>query len=153
MSRCSFTSETVYAPHDPDDGSSEGVLAVIYRPGELGERVRGASFVTDPTLPLQVAFIGHETGDQVEPHTHPPAKRETRGTPEVLMIAEGTYHLHLYTSRGRSVGLYSLHEGDLVLLVSGGHGLVALERGSIMEVKMGPYLGADDKVKIREEYM
>ena len=37
--------------------------------------------------------------------------------------------------------------GDIVLLANSGHGIVTLEESEIIEVKQGPYLEADDKVR------
>ncbi|MDE6906611.1 MAG: hypothetical protein K2P21_00370, partial [Lachnospiraceae bacterium] len=43
--------------------------------------------------------------------------------------------------------LYSryLHAGDIILLVSGGHGFQVLEEVEMIEVKQGPYAGEQDK--------
>ena len=37
--------------------------------------------------------------------------------------------------------------GDVILLVSGGHGFEMLEESEIIEVKQGPYAGEEDKVR------
>ena len=38
-----------------------------------------------------------------------------------------------------------LHAGDIILLVSGGHGFQVLEEVEMVEVKQGPYAGDADK--------
>ncbi len=38
-----------------------------------------------------------------------------------------------------------LQTGDVILLVSGGHGFVVLEEVEMIEVKQGPYSGDADK--------
>jgi len=38
-----------------------------------------------------------------------------------------------------------LERGDVILLVSGGHGFEFLEDTELIEVKEGPYMGVDDK--------
>lgn len=40
-----------------------------------------------------------------------------------------------------------LHAGDVILLASGGHGFEIIEAAEIIEVKQGPYLGDEDKVR------
>ena len=40
-----------------------------------------------------------------------------------------------------------LKAGDSLLLTGGGHGFDVLEECQLIEVKQGPYLGMDDKVK------
>ena len=37
--------------------------------------------------------------------------------------------------------------GDVILLASSGHGLKMLEESEILEVKQGPYLETEDKIK------
>ena len=38
-----------------------------------------------------------------------------------------------------------LHMGDIILLVSGGHGFTVLDEVEMVEVKQGPYAGDNDK--------
>lgn len=40
-----------------------------------------------------------------------------------------------------------LYTGDIILLVSGGHGFQVLEEVEMIEVKQGPYAGENDKKK------
>ena len=39
------------------------------------------------------------------------------------------------------------NSGDIILLANSGHGIVTLEESEIIEVKQGPYIEADDKVR------
>ena len=38
-----------------------------------------------------------------------------------------------------------MYAGDIILLVSGGHGFQVLEEVEMIEVKQGPYAGNEDK--------
>jgi hypothetical protein len=40
-----------------------------------------------------------------------------------------------------------LEAGDVILLVSGGHGFEVIEEVEMIEVKQGPYLGEHDKTR------
>ena len=40
-----------------------------------------------------------------------------------------------------------LEAGDVILLISGGHGFVVLEDVQMIEVKQGPYSGDEDKTR------
>jgi hypothetical protein len=40
-----------------------------------------------------------------------------------------------------------LETGDVILLVSGGHGFEMLEDSEMIEVKQGPYTGDSDKTR------
>lgn len=141
--------ENVYAPHDPDDGGSEGLLAVIYKTVRTEDPLPpGAHFVTDPGLPLQVGVLVHLEGHVVAPHSHPPQPRTLTGTPEVLVVTDGRYELTVYTSRGHHARTVRLEQGDVALLVSGGHSLVCLDDGTMLEIKLGPFTRGGDKVPL-----
>lgn len=133
--------EKVYAP-DSVDGS-EGLLAVIVRK-RYGEDRRGVSFFTEAKEPLQLAFMRHEVGAVVPAHKHILNPRHVEQTQEVLFVVEGAYELTLLTSDGQFVSRGVLEVGDLVMLLSGGHQLVALRSwAAIYEVKTGPYYGRE----------
>lgn len=138
---------TTHRVCDPNDGTL--LAAVTTVEVETDEDVKsGAHFLSAPDWPLQVAAITHNAGEGFAPHYHPPVKRETVGTPEVLVVTMGSYRLTVFTEGGVEVESLSLSPGNIVTLLRGGHGAKALEDGSEMvEVKMGPYLGDADKVR------
>ena len=148
MKTLNLMTTRIMAPPDPDDGSCEGLLAVVIAVGDAYEPPdHGTHFLTEPTLPLQAAALSHKTGDRIEPHYHPPHERTVTGTPEVLIVVDGSYLMTVFTTRGVEAASVTLAAGTLVVIVSGGHGFVALEDDSSMfEVKVGPYLGGADKV-------
>ena len=43
-----------------------------------------------------------------------------------------------------------LNKGDVILLALGGHGFEMLEKSEIIEVKKGPYMGDEDKVRFEQ---
>lgn len=148
-----FNVQRIEAPMDPDDMSSEGLLGVIIRTEDNPDRddsKSGPVFFTPTDLPLQVAAIYHNQGEGFDPHYHPPHERRMYGTPEMLLIVSGSYSFTIYTSRGVRVDSFTLSQGDIVVLVTGGHSAVSLEDGSQMfEVKVGPYLADRDKVRFK----
>ena len=52
-----------------------------------------------------------------------------------------------YDENQQYIESYIVHAGDIVILKAGGHGFKVIERADIFEVKQGPYLGAEDKVR------
>jgi hypothetical protein len=40
-----------------------------------------------------------------------------------------------------------LNAGDIILLATGGHGFEVLEEIEMIEIKQGPYIGDEDKVR------
>lgn len=143
--------EHIHAPLDDRDGI-DGHLATVVRARAAWSDVRPPSsidFHTHPSAVLQVATIRHPSGHVVEPHVHLPHTRTIRGTPEVIVIRAGKVGVDFYTCDQRYVTSRVLLPGDVVILLSGGHALQILEDAEMLEVKQGPYLGAEDKVRFQ----
>jgi hypothetical protein len=60
-------------------------------------------------------------------------------------VKKGSCILDVYTREGHLVCSIQLGEGDLMLMVGGGHGFRMLEDTVLLEVKQGPYTGIDEK--------
>jgi hypothetical protein len=103
------------------------------------------SFITSPNLNLQVGFIKYPAEGVIQPHVHRPIERQIVGTGEVLLVRSGKMEVSLYDNERQLVAQRVLSEGDLLLLVSGGHGFRMLEDTVLLEVKQGPYTGLDEK--------
>lgn len=132
--------EYIHAP-DSVDGS-EGLLGIILTNGQHAE---GAHFLTDSQEAMQVAYMHRHAGYKVAPHVHKPVRRATVGTQEVLVVKRGYVRVAFHTSDGKHVCDRTVGPGDVLVLVRGGHGLTMLSRAEFIEVKQGPYAGADDK--------
>jgi hypothetical protein len=51
----------------------------------------------------------------------------------------------VYDDNKDLVATRDLYQNDVVLMVGGGHGFRIIEDTVFLEIKQGPYLGADDK--------
>jgi mannose-6-phosphate isomerase-like protein (cupin superfamily) len=107
----------------------------------------GIQFFTPPEFSQQLAYMKHEKGEIIEPHVHNEVNREVVRTQEVLVIKSGKVQVDLYTNEHEYWGSSTLGAGDLILLASGGHGFTMLEPTEMIEIKQGPYLGDQDKVR------
>jgi len=107
----------------------------------------GIQFFTPPEFSQQLAYMKHEKGEIIEPHVHNEVNREVVRTQEVLVIKSGEVQVDLYTVEHEYWGSVTLGAGDLILLASGGHGFTMLEPTEMIEIKQGPYLGDQDKVR------
>ena len=76
---------------------------------------------------------------------HHDVERAIRGTAEVLMVLSGRCHLDIFDSNRARVATTTMTSGDVVLLVSGGHGFRMVEDTLLLEVKQGPYGGLNEK--------
>ena len=66
-------------------------------------------------------------------------------TQEVLFIKKGILRVDFYDEYEDYLESRDLRAGDVILLVSGGHGFRVLEEVEMIEVKQGPYAGDKDK--------
>ncbi len=106
---------------------------------------RETTFVTPAEFKQQVGFVAYPAGSEIPRHTHLPLERHLIGTAEVLVVRRGRCLMDLYDNQRTLVATRELAAGDVVLLVSGGHGFRIIEDTLFLEVKQGPYLGVDEK--------
>ena len=124
--------------------NNDDVLAIII---SHGYSEPGIHFFTPDDLSQQLAFMRHPVGKVVFPHVHNPISREVHYTQEVLFIRKGKLRIDFYNDEKEYLESRILQEGDVTLLVSGGHGFEVLEELEMIEVKQGPYVGDHDKTR------
>lgn len=124
--------------------TNDQLLAIVVR---ADCRVEGIHFVTDDEATQQLGVMRHKAGHRVVPHVHHSVPRTVELTQETLFIRFGRVRLDLYTAEQDYLTSCDLGAGDVVLLVSGGHGLEVLEDSDIVEVKQGPFVGDRDKTR------
>ncbi len=107
----------------------------------------GIHFFTPNELSQQLAYMRHPTGKVIEPHVHNPVTREVQFTQEVLFIKRGKLRVDFYNNQQQYLESRTLGAGDVILLVTGGHGFEVLEEIEMIEVKQGPYVGEQDKTR------
>jgi mannose-6-phosphate isomerase-like protein (cupin superfamily) len=124
--------------------SDQSVQAIIVRSTFSAP---GISFLTEPHLAQQLAFMSHPEGKKIQPHIHNTAVRTIDTTSEVLIIKKGILRVDFFDNEKNYVESRKLFEGDLILLIGGGHGFEVLSDLEMFEVKQGPYLGEIDKTR------
>lgn len=107
----------------------------------------GISFFTPDELSQQLAYMEHPSGHEIIPHVHNPVKREVSYTKEVLVLRKGKLRVDFYDDDRNYVESHVLEGGDVLLLVSGGHGFKVIENLEMFEIKQGPYAGDQDKTR------
>jgi hypothetical protein len=103
------------------------------------------NFLTPTEFPQQVGFVVYPAGGVVERHVHRSVERKIKGTSEVLLVKKGRCEVDIYSSTKETVATRELREGDILLLVEGGHGFRMIEDTVFLEIKQGPYTGVDEK--------
>lgn len=107
----------------------------------------GISFFTEDEFSQQLAYMHHPKGHVILPHVHNVVKREVLYTKETLIIKKGKLRCDFYTDDHKYIKSIVAETGDVLLLVSGGHGFECLDECQFFEVKQGPYAGEGDKTR------
>ena len=103
------------------------------------------TFVTPEKFNQQVGFIVYPSKRQISSHKHIPLERNIIGTSETLILLSGKVEAKLYDDQNTLITTKILNTGDVIVLVSGGHGFNMLEDSVFLEVKQGPYTSVDEK--------
>lgn len=109
----------------------------------------GVDFITPGDFSQQVAYMHHPAGKVIDAHVHNVVHRSVVFTQEVLFIKRGKLRVDFYDEYEDYLESRILNGGDVLLLVSGGHGFKALEEIEMIEVKQGPYSGDKDKTRFQ----
>jgi hypothetical protein len=121
------------------------VLAYVIRGSVIPDKT---IFPTGPELELQVGYVVYPRGGAVLPHRHLPVIRRLSRTCEVVLVRQGRCEMDLYDDGRQVIATRELCAGDLVILVSGGHGFRMSEDTILLEIKQGPYYGVGEKERL-----
>jgi hypothetical protein len=91
---------------------------------------------------LQVSAMSLKQGRRVNPHKHLPTLRSTAGTQECWVVFSGLVEVQLFDIDDRVVDTFVLEAGECMTTYRGGHTLEVLDDAVIVEIKNGPYYGA-----------
>lgn len=107
----------------------------------------GINFITPGEYSQQLAYMHHPTGKVIDAHVHNIVHRNVVMTQEVLVLKKGKLRVDFYDSYKDYLESRILIAGDVILLISGGHGFKVLEEVEMLEIKQGPYAGDADKIR------
>ena len=131
---------------------SQQVNHVLSKDGELLAYVirssfssNVTSFITPPEQSFQVGFVVYPEGGEIRNHSHRAIERHISNTSEVLVIRKGRCEIDIFDNDRKLVSSLELKTGDVMVMVSGGHGFRMLEDTVLLEIKQGPYLGIEEK--------
>ena len=122
------------------------IIAIIIR-ADFSKN--GIEFFTPNDFSQQLGYMKREKGYHIEPHIHNSIAREVMLTQEILFIKSGKVRVDFYSDEKDYFESRILNSGDIILLANSGHGIVTLEESEIIEVKQGPYLEEEDKVRFK----
>lgn len=104
----------------------------------------GLKFFSQDDDFMQVGVWGYEAGTNLKAHIHNQVKREVSWTQEALFVRSGKLRANIFNTKEEKVAEIDIGAGDIIILLRGGHGYNVLENGTqVLEIKNGPYVGAD----------
>jgi hypothetical protein len=107
----------------------------------------GIEFFTPNDFSQQLGYMKHSKGYIISPHTHNIVPREVKLTQEVLYLKKGKIRVDFYENNQNYIKSTILKTGDIILLANGGHGFEMIEETEMIEIKQGPYLEEEDKIR------
>ena len=131
--------------------SMEHLEQILYEGKPLAYIIRSemspeaTTFLTPPEFKQQVGFVVYSAGGEIQRHVHRALERHLVGTSEVLILRKGSCEIDVYDNEHELIATRELRQGDIMLMVDGGHGFRMLEDTVFLEVKQGPYTGLDEK--------
>lgn len=104
----------------------------------------GLGFYSNDDEYIQLGTWQYNSGKELLTHIHNEVERKVLRTEEVLYIKKGKLLAKIYDLDENFVDEFEAKEGEIVVLLECGHGYTILEDGTqVIEIKNGPYLGAD----------
>lgn len=104
-----------------------------------------AQFVTSDEDEIQVGSFTYNAPHKVKKHIHNELPRTISRTQEFLYIQEGAATVSIYDVEGVIVETVTLHKHSGLVIFQGWHDAQIDEHCQFFEVKLGPYMGVNDK--------
>lgn len=128
----------------PEIRSEKGELLAVHIPAQASARKEGSQFYSADEDFIQLATHRYSKGKEFIAHQHHAVERQATLTQEVLILQEGAMQAAIFDLEKNMVASFTLEKGDVVMLLQGGHGFTVLaDNTRFLEVKNGPYLGAE----------
>ena len=104
----------------------------------------GLNYYSDQSDFIQAGTWRYNEGKELSAHVHNLVERKVNRTQEILYVRKGKISASFYDQDGIFVESTLVSEGETLILINGGHGYKILEDDTlVLEIKNGPYLGAD----------
>ena len=117
------------------------VLARLVKAEDWNE---GLGFYSNDEEVIQVGTWQYDSGKQLMKHIHNEVDRVITRTNEVLYVVSGTVKAFIYDLDENLVEELTVNSGDTLILLDCGHGYeIMADNTKVIEIKNGPYLGAE----------
>lgn len=109
--------------------------------------VDSTTFFTDNKCPQQVGYIVKNKDDIIQKHYHKQITKTVIDMVEILYVISGRCLIDFYDCNQTFISNVEVNKNDLIVMLSGGHGFKMLEDTVFLEVKNGPYLGVEERIR------
>ena len=115
--------------------------AIIHKKSEWNE---GLDFLTPAESFCQVGTWWYQQGEKLREHRHIYNDRPNTLTQECVIVVNGSMRVDFYDNNNQKFLSEILECGDLMIILSGGHGYEILENDTkILECKNGPFTSVE----------
>lgn len=122
------------------------LLAVVHKKKDWKE---GLNFITNNDAFIQVGTWWYNLRKELKPHFHIYNPRNVEYTQEVIIIMSGSLLVDFYDYENLLVYSDTFSEGDIVVILGGGHGYKILEDNTkVVEIKNGPFFSVEKDKKL-----
>jgi hypothetical protein len=130
---------------------NKGVVLARYIPADIAWKEGGLSFFSEDEEYIQAGSWNYNKGKKLLAHSHNEVKRSVLFTQEVIFVKSGSLQAYIYDDDSNLVEEITAYEDDVLIMLSGGHGYEVLEDNTkVLEIKNGPYVGAElDRVRLK----
>ena len=111
---------------------------------------KGVNFFTSKEATQQFGYMKHKKNHLIMPHQHNKRLTKILITTEVIILLKGILRVDFYNEKKKYLFSKKIYDGDLIMLINGGHGFKVLKDVEMIEVKQGPYSLSSDKVKFNK---
>ena len=109
----------------------------------LNDVNKGLQFLSDDSDFIQLGTWNYEKNFSTVPHYHLEHDKPSNLTQEVVLVHKGSVKCRLFTKDGNYVDEVDINEGELIVQIYGVHEYIMNEDSIVLEIKNGPYMGAD----------
>ena len=104
----------------------------------------GLNFFSEDNEFIQVGAWSYDAGKELLAHIHNKVDRNVSRTCETLYVISGSLEAHIYDLNEKQIDSFVVQAGEILILLECGHGYTILEDDTkVVEIKNGPYLGAE----------
>lgn len=113
---------------------------------------KGIHFFTERRDTMQMGHISYKSEHKILAHHHPLKKKLVNTTSEALIIKKGIIKVKFYDERNSKKIFKSkiLKKGDVILILRGGHGFEIIKNVEMIEIKQGPFIEKNNKVRLKK---